>query len=153
MCSSCGGGDGGGASIDPMMPRPHSDSCCVSRDGGAHAYVVCARGVAGVRTGAAGGARRCRGPRPHRRVQCVPRSDECARAPSSEHGRRSPFAPIARQAAFGVISGTPLQALHGTITPSEPGSRSQSQVHAPGSTLSLQFFLFKKKYGRSRKTA
>jgi len=40
-------------------------------------------------------------------------------APSSEHGRRSPFAPIARQAAFGVISGTPLQALHGTITPSD----------------------------------
>jgi len=40
-------------------------------------------------------------------------------APPSEHGRRSPFAPIARQAAFGVISGTPLQDLHGTITPSD----------------------------------
>lgn len=39
--------------------------------------------------------------------------------PASYHGERSPHARLERLAAYGVISGTPLQDLHGTITPSD----------------------------------
>jgi len=37
----------------------------------------------------------------------------------SAFGERSSFARLSRRAAFGVISGTPLQDLHGTITPAD----------------------------------
>ena len=40
-------------------------------------------------------------------------------APPSAHGGRSPHARLERLPAFGAISGTPLQDLHGTITPSD----------------------------------
>ncbi len=40
-------------------------------------------------------------------------------APSSALGERSPFEALQRLSAFGAISGTPLQDLHGTITPSD----------------------------------
>ena len=39
--------------------------------------------------------------------------------PPSSLGERSPHAQLVRQSAFGAISGTPLQDLHGTITPSD----------------------------------
>lgn len=39
--------------------------------------------------------------------------------PPSALGERSPHARLERQAAFGALSGTPLQDLHGTITPSD----------------------------------
>jgi sulfane dehydrogenase subunit SoxC len=39
-------------------------------------------------------------------------------APSAR-GERSPFETLERIAAFGVISGTPLHQLHGTLTPSD----------------------------------
>ena len=39
--------------------------------------------------------------------------------PASTHGDRSAFESIARLPAYGVISGTPMQALHGTITPAD----------------------------------
>jgi len=39
--------------------------------------------------------------------------------PPSSLGERSPHARLERQSAFGAISGTPLQDLHGTITPAD----------------------------------
>ncbi len=40
-------------------------------------------------------------------------------APASSLGERSPFESPRRLAAYGVISGTPLQSLHGTLTPAD----------------------------------